>query len=372
MEITPVVQIFAFAIFSLIAVAGALGMATTMSMFRSGIFLMASFIGVAGLFILLLADLLALLQVMMYIGGMLVMILFMVLFSHDPGGAMMTSMMELPLIEKFFSFGLAHGEKKNGGEMKHDKHKSKEQNGDEDQDSHAEHEDKNEKSQNNRAAHAEHKSHEQKHGEHKPKDDKQDTENKHGEHGKSGDKQNEMSGSEMHGEHGGMDMAGMTMTTPIKKQAAILAVIVGLFLCGLILLRPAWKVTTALPDQNSAERVGEMLMEKYMIAFEGAGLLILLGIFGSVMVSRPTAHPDSSKREKIKAAVDEKPAPVETDPLEPLHKIDLPTEEERYEQKKKEQEKKSEKDDKKNGKAGGDKNENEEKSKMSEKTEAEK
>ncbi len=78
-----------------------------MSMFRSGLFLMASFVGVAGLFILLSADLMALLQIMMYVGGMLVMILFMVLFRHDPGGAMMAAMPEmLSPIERFFSRGL--------------------------------------------------------------------------------------------------------------------------------------------------------------------------------------------------------------------------------------------------------------------------
>ncbi len=80
-------EIAAFGVLAFVAVAGALGMTTTMSMFRSGIFLMASFIGVAGLFILLSADLIGLLQVMMYIGGFLIMILFMVLVMHDPGGA---------------------------------------------------------------------------------------------------------------------------------------------------------------------------------------------------------------------------------------------------------------------------------------------
>ncbi|WP_415790132.1 NADH-quinone oxidoreductase subunit J, partial [Deinococcus saxicola] len=80
-------------------------MTTTMSMFRSGIFLMASFIGVAGLFILLSADLIGLLQIMMYIGGMLVMILFMLLFSMDPGGAMMAGM-DMSPVERLFSRGL--------------------------------------------------------------------------------------------------------------------------------------------------------------------------------------------------------------------------------------------------------------------------
>src|SRR5680860_550310 len=106
MSLGEMAEWFAFLVLALISLAGALGMATTMSMFRSGIFLMASFIGVAGLFILLSADLLGLLQIMMYIGGMLVMILFMVLFSMDPGGAMMADM-KMSLVERFFSLGLS-------------------------------------------------------------------------------------------------------------------------------------------------------------------------------------------------------------------------------------------------------------------------
>ena len=65
MILAPIVQIVVFAVFAGVAVVGAIGMTTTMSMFRSGIFLMASFIGVGGLFILLSADLLAWLQIMM-------------------------------------------------------------------------------------------------------------------------------------------------------------------------------------------------------------------------------------------------------------------------------------------------------------------
>ena len=114
MTVGIVGQWIAFVVFALIAIAGALGMATTMSMFRSGIFLMASFMGVAGLFILLLADLLGFLQIMMYIGGMLVMILFMVLFAHDPGGDMMAGMKMSP-IEDFFSLGLLPRKEGQGG-----------------------------------------------------------------------------------------------------------------------------------------------------------------------------------------------------------------------------------------------------------------
>jgi len=218
------IQWGAFVVFAVIAVAGALGMATTMSMFRSGIFLMASFIGVAGLFILLLADLMALLQIMMYIGGMLVMILFMVMFSHDPGGAMMAGM-DMSPVENFFSRGIP---------------------------------------------------------EHKMED---------------------------------MDMKGMSMTTPLKTWAAVLAAAAGVLPAVMIVLHPVWPVSRALPETDAAAKVGNLLMGKYMMAFEGAGLLILIGIFGAVLVARAGRFPDTPGRDRP-VAVDDKPAPIAAEPLE--------------------------------------------------------
>ena len=226
MEITGVVQIAVFTLFSLVAIGGALGMTTTMSMFRSAIFLMASFIGVAGLFILLLADLLGMLQVMMYIGGMLVMALFMVLVSDDPGGEMMASHMTMPAVERLFSAGLRRADMSGGGG----------------------------------------------------------------------------------GGHG-----DMSMFTPAKKPAVVIASLAGAGLVALVLLTDPWPVTRAVPDQDSSRRIGHLLMDEYMIAFEGAGLLILLGIFGAVWTARPGRHPDPTDRERLRAAVDEAPAPIEED-----------------------------------------------------------
>jgi NADH-quinone oxidoreductase subunit J len=217
------VQWLAFAAFALIALGGALGMATTMSMFRSGMFLMASFVGAAGLFLLLSADLLALLQVMMYVGGMLVMILFMVLFMPDPGGAMMASM-EMNRLERFFTRGIAP--------MKH-----------------------------------------------------------------------------MDMEHTDMKDMDMSMATPIKRPAALLALAVAFLLVVLLLARSPWPLSPRLPDARSAELVGRLLMDKYMIAFEGAGLLILIGIFGSVFLARPARHAGLGSR-SAPVAVKEPPAPA--------------------------------------------------------------
>jgi NADH:ubiquinone oxidoreductase subunit 6 (subunit J) len=84
---------------SLVAIVTAAGMLLTMSMYRAGLALMASFVALAGLFILLGADLLAAIQIMMNVGGMLVMVLFMVMMMMDPGGEMMWAMkrdMHLP------------------------------------------------------------------------------------------------------------------------------------------------------------------------------------------------------------------------------------------------------------------------------------
>ena len=268
---TAAFEIVAFALFSFVAVAGALGMATTMSMFRSGIFLMASFMGVAGLFILLSADLIGLLQIMMYIGGMLVMILFMVLFMHDPGGAMMAGM-DMALVERWFSKGLVPRS------QEHDQHSGQEH---EQHETHGMHHD-------GHGSHGAHAAHEQRHG------------------GSNGDM-----------DMGGMDMSDMSMVTPVRSAAVWLAIVVAVVLVAMLLLRPAWHFVQAMPDPDSARRVGELLMEKYMVAFEGAGVLILIGIFGAVLLARPSRHPDDPSR-AARVAVAQNPEPIEDDGLQPL------------------------------------------------------
>jgi NADH-quinone oxidoreductase subunit J len=289
MILGQIAQIIAFGVFSVIAIGGALGMATTMSMFRSGIFLMASFIGVAGLFILLSADLLSLLQVMMYIGGMLVMILFMVLFSHDPGGEMMASM-EMSPIEKFFSLGLGSGQ----GEDEHSD-ATEPQGEQEGGDMHD-------------GMDMSNMSHDGMH--HSNGHDHMDMGNE--------DEDSDMQHSEGHdGMQGDMDMGDMdmSMVTPIRPLATVIAALVGALLVSLLLLRPnAWAVSGAAPDPRSAMMVGSLLMGKYMMAFEGAGLLILTGIFGAVMISRPGQHPSEKSRE-ARVEMDAPPAPIADDPI---------------------------------------------------------
>src|SRR5262245_14965194 len=76
-----------FLALSAIAVITAASMLTTLSMYRAGLALMSSFVALAGLFILLDADLLAAIQMIMNVGGMLVMVLFVVIVLRVPGGA---------------------------------------------------------------------------------------------------------------------------------------------------------------------------------------------------------------------------------------------------------------------------------------------
>jgi NADH-quinone oxidoreductase subunit J len=277
---TAGLEIIAFAICAFIAITGALGMTTTMSMFRSGIFLMASFIGVAGLFILLTADLIGVLQIMMYIGGMLVMILFMVLVMHDPGGAMMAGM-DMSFVERWFSKGLVPRASPNG----HHSHTP----GDE------------------REGHGPHQ-HQNGHPGHDPQPMQHEAHAGHDDNMHQGDDK-----------HAGMNMGGMdmSMVTPVRPAAAWLAAAVGVVLVIMFLLRPSWHVVDSLPDPDSARRVGHLLMEKYMVAFEGAGFLILIGIFGAVLLARPSTHPDDPSR-SAKVAIDEKPEPIADDGLTPL------------------------------------------------------
>jgi len=274
MSVAGAAEIVAFGLSAFIAVAGALGMTTTMSMFRSGIFLMASFIGVAGLFILLSADLLSLLQIMMYIGGMLVMILFMVLFMPDPGGAMMAEMpgMMSPA-ERFFSRGLTQEDPEGNDPAAHGPDAEAEPSGGHGGDHHHDH-------------------HEDGH----------------------------QAGSGHQGgmeDMGGMDMSDMSMVTPVRRVAAWLAAATGCVLAALLLLRPNWPVSGAVPDPRSAEQVGSLLMDKYMIGFEGAGFLILIGVFGAVFAARPDSHPSDRGREG-RVADAEAPPSIAPEPLEPL------------------------------------------------------
>ena len=70
-----------FIILSLIALGGALGVVLNRNLFRSALFLVLAFVGVAGFYILLEAELLAMIQLLVYVGAISILIIFAVMLS---------------------------------------------------------------------------------------------------------------------------------------------------------------------------------------------------------------------------------------------------------------------------------------------------
>lgn len=72
----------AFFLFSLIAIIGALLVVTTRRLFHSALALVLSFVGVAGLYILLEAEFLAAIQILLYVGAIALLILFAIMLTR--------------------------------------------------------------------------------------------------------------------------------------------------------------------------------------------------------------------------------------------------------------------------------------------------
>jgi NADH:ubiquinone oxidoreductase subunit 6 (subunit J) len=71
-----------FIILSAIALVGAVGVVTNRNLFRAALFLVLSFIAVAGFYILLEAELLAMVQLLVYVGAISILIIFAIMLSR--------------------------------------------------------------------------------------------------------------------------------------------------------------------------------------------------------------------------------------------------------------------------------------------------
>jgi NADH:ubiquinone oxidoreductase subunit 6 (subunit J) len=71
-----------FIILSLVTLGAALAVVTNRNLFHSALFLVMAFVGVAGLYLLLEAPFLAVVQVLIYVGAIAVLILFAVMLSR--------------------------------------------------------------------------------------------------------------------------------------------------------------------------------------------------------------------------------------------------------------------------------------------------
>ena len=71
----------AFYTFGLVSVGGALGMMAARRLVHSALFLVASFLGVAAIFLLARADFLAAVQVLIYAGAIMILMLFAIMLT---------------------------------------------------------------------------------------------------------------------------------------------------------------------------------------------------------------------------------------------------------------------------------------------------
>lgn len=74
----------AFYAFSALTLVGALAVLLTRNVLYAAFFLLLTLFGVAGLFVLASADFLAVAQIMIYVGGVLVLVIFGIMLTHKP------------------------------------------------------------------------------------------------------------------------------------------------------------------------------------------------------------------------------------------------------------------------------------------------
>jgi len=81
MEIT--VQHVVFIVLSAVALLGSRAVVVARNLFRAAIALVLSFVGVAGFYILLEAELLAMVQILVYVGAISILIIFAIMLTRD-------------------------------------------------------------------------------------------------------------------------------------------------------------------------------------------------------------------------------------------------------------------------------------------------
>ena len=95
-----------FYILSAVIIGCALVAVITRKVLRAAVFLLFSLIGIAGLYFLLSYEFIAAVQIVVYVGGIVVLIIFSVLLTHDSGGDM-SKPKGLRVLFSFLSVGLA-------------------------------------------------------------------------------------------------------------------------------------------------------------------------------------------------------------------------------------------------------------------------
>ena len=90
------VQDIVFWILSLMAIVGSLGVVLVSNLFRAALLLILVFVAVAGMFILLSAEFLAVVQILIYVGAIAILIIFAVMLTRDGQRGNLPNRMHIP------------------------------------------------------------------------------------------------------------------------------------------------------------------------------------------------------------------------------------------------------------------------------------
>ncbi len=87
-----------FWILSVMAIGGALGVVLAPDLFRAALLLIVVFIAVAGFFVLLSAEFLAVVQVLIYVGAIAILIIFAVMLTRDVQRGNLPNRLQIPAV----------------------------------------------------------------------------------------------------------------------------------------------------------------------------------------------------------------------------------------------------------------------------------
>ena len=91
-------QDIVFWILSVMAIGGALGVVLVPDLFRAALLLIIVFIAVAGFFILLSAEFLAVVQVLIYVGAIAILIIFAIMLTRDVQRGNLPNRLQIPAV----------------------------------------------------------------------------------------------------------------------------------------------------------------------------------------------------------------------------------------------------------------------------------
>ena len=91
-------QDIVFWLLSVMAIGGALGVVMVPDLFRAALLLIVVFMSVAGFFILLSAEFLAVVQVLIYVGAIAILLIFAIMLTRDVQRGNLPNRLQIPAV----------------------------------------------------------------------------------------------------------------------------------------------------------------------------------------------------------------------------------------------------------------------------------